>query len=155
LDATHFRFRAARAREMAQSGDDVRLSQMLLEVALDLDAEAEAIEAKEATAPTLERRATRRQRPADIQGAFVHPPENESDTTPIWITNLSSGGAQFRTERTQAAGSKVVLVVPNHTLRLNGTIVRVRDSETAMVFDSTSRADPGLARLLRSETATA
>jgi hypothetical protein len=29
---------------MAQSGEDVRLSRMLLEVALDLDAEAEAIE---------------------------------------------------------------------------------------------------------------
>jgi hypothetical protein len=46
LDATHFRQRAAHAREMAQSGDDIRLSRMLLEVALDLDAEAEAIEAE-------------------------------------------------------------------------------------------------------------
>jgi hypothetical protein len=30
---------------MAQSGDDLRISRMLLELALDLDAEAEAIEA--------------------------------------------------------------------------------------------------------------
>jgi hypothetical protein len=47
LDATHFRRRAANAREMAQSGDDLRVSQMLLEVALDLDAEAEAMEAEQ------------------------------------------------------------------------------------------------------------
>jgi hypothetical protein len=49
LDATHFRQRAARARELAQSGDDVRLSRMLLDVASDLDAEAEAIEAETMT----------------------------------------------------------------------------------------------------------
>jgi hypothetical protein len=47
LDAIHFRQRAIHAREMAQSGDDIRLSRMLLEVALDLDAEAEAIEAED------------------------------------------------------------------------------------------------------------
>ncbi len=46
MDATHFRQRAARARELAQSGDDIRLSRMLLDVALDLDAEAEAIESE-------------------------------------------------------------------------------------------------------------
>ena len=46
LDAAHFRQRAARARELAQSGDDLRLSRMLLDVAIDLDAEAEAIEAE-------------------------------------------------------------------------------------------------------------
>ena len=46
MDATHFRQRAARARELAQSGDDIRLSRMLLDVAADLDAEAEAIEAE-------------------------------------------------------------------------------------------------------------
>jgi hypothetical protein len=46
LDAKYFRERAARARELAQSGEDMRLSQMLLEVAMDLEAEAEAIEAE-------------------------------------------------------------------------------------------------------------
>ena len=48
MDAIHFRQRAAHAREMAQSGDDMRLAQMLLDVAIDLDAEAEAIEAQAA-----------------------------------------------------------------------------------------------------------
>lgn len=46
MDAGHFRQRAERAREMAKSGDDIRLSRMLLEVAIDLEAEAEAIDAE-------------------------------------------------------------------------------------------------------------
>ena len=46
MDAEHFRQRAARARELAQSGDDVRLSRMLLDVAIDLDAEAAIMEAE-------------------------------------------------------------------------------------------------------------
>jgi hypothetical protein len=46
VDANHFRKRAARAREMAKTGDDPRLAEMLLEVARDLDAEAEAIDAE-------------------------------------------------------------------------------------------------------------
>jgi hypothetical protein len=47
LEAIHFRLRAAHAREIAQFGDDLRLSRMLLDVALDLDAEAEAMEAEQ------------------------------------------------------------------------------------------------------------
>lgn len=46
MDAIRFRDRAAKAREMAKSGDDVRLSRMLLDVARDLDAEAEAIDSE-------------------------------------------------------------------------------------------------------------
>ena len=45
MDAGHFRHQAERARELACSGEDPRLTQMLLEVALDMEAEAEAIEA--------------------------------------------------------------------------------------------------------------
>lgn len=46
MNAAHFRKRAATARELAKSGDDLRLSRMLLEVAEDLEAEAEAMEAE-------------------------------------------------------------------------------------------------------------
>jgi hypothetical protein len=46
LNAAHFRKRAATARELAKSGDDMRLSRMLLEVAHDLEAEAEAMDAE-------------------------------------------------------------------------------------------------------------
>jgi hypothetical protein len=45
LDAAHFRHRAERARELARTGEDVRLTQMLLQVAAEMDAEADAIEA--------------------------------------------------------------------------------------------------------------
>ncbi len=48
MDAMHFRHRAERARELARSGEDPRLTHMLLEVALEMEAEAEAIEAKAA-----------------------------------------------------------------------------------------------------------
>lgn len=47
MDANHFRNRAAKARAMARAGDDARLAEMLLEVALDLEAEADAIEAEQ------------------------------------------------------------------------------------------------------------
>jgi phage host-nuclease inhibitor protein Gam len=50
LDASYFRQRAAVAREFAQTGDDRRLAQMLLELAIDLEAEAAAIEAEQASA---------------------------------------------------------------------------------------------------------
>lgn len=53
MDAKHFRNRAAKAREMARAGDDVRLAEMLLEVALDLEAEAEAIEAEQRDASLI------------------------------------------------------------------------------------------------------
>jgi hypothetical protein len=63
LDAAHFRRRAAKAREMAQTGDDLRLSRMLLDVALDLDAEAEAIDAEIMAAPIRPRRTRLARRP--------------------------------------------------------------------------------------------
>jgi hypothetical protein len=50
LDASYFRQRAAVAREFAQTGDDRRLAQMLLELAIDLEAEAAAIEAEQGSA---------------------------------------------------------------------------------------------------------
>jgi hypothetical protein len=46
LDALHFRKSAARARIMAQNGDDVRISRMLLQLADEMDAEADLIEAE-------------------------------------------------------------------------------------------------------------
>ncbi len=53
MDAIHFRNRAARARDMARAGEDALLSQMLLEVANDLEAEADEIEAEGAARQDL------------------------------------------------------------------------------------------------------
>lgn len=148
MDATHFRLRAARAREMAQFGDDIRLSRMLLEVALDLDAEAEAIEAE----GTTQRHRFTRPRPAEVHGALLHLTVPDRDTRPVQIINLSTGGAKIRVDRPQTPGSSVTLEVPSHDLRLDGTIMRVRGMETTMVFGPAASTDPGLGRLLRNES---
>jgi hypothetical protein len=145
LDATHFRERAARAREMAQSGDDLRLSRMLLEVALDLDAEAEAIEAdRKADGPVLHA--------SDICGALLHMAGPCAETSPAQVLDLSVGGARFRVDRRQTPGSKVTLELPVHALRLDGTILRAHGLDAAMIFDPASSTHPALARLLRYET---
>jgi PilZ domain len=148
LDATHFRQRAARARVMAQSGDDIRLSRMLLDVALDLDAEAEAMEAKHPT----ERRRYARLRPIDVGDAVLHMTTPDMGTRPAKIIDLSFGGAKIRVDRLQTPGSKVTLELPSHSLRLDGTVLRARATETIMVFDPAASASPGLSRLLRTET---
>lgn len=51
MDAKYFRGRAVVARELACNGEDVRLVEMLLEVAADMDAEADAIDAENAARP--------------------------------------------------------------------------------------------------------
>lgn len=45
MDALHFRRRAEQARELARDGEDMRLTQLLLALADDMDAEAEAMDA--------------------------------------------------------------------------------------------------------------
>ncbi len=47
MDALHFRKRAEQARELARDGEDMRLTQLLLALADDMDAEAEAMDADE------------------------------------------------------------------------------------------------------------
>jgi hypothetical protein len=54
---------------MAQSGGDIRLSRMLLDVASDLDAEAEAIEAEMMIGPDGPHRAHRAGRSEVVLGA--------------------------------------------------------------------------------------
>jgi len=149
LDAIHFRQRAARARELAQSGDDVRLSRMLLEVALDLDAEADAMETGD-HGPGHEFARTCR---PEVRAAVLHMIGRSTDPRPVRIINLSIGGAKFRADHAVTPGSRVVLELPDSDLRLDGTIMRARGPDTAMVFDAASSADPGLSRLLHAECA--
>jgi hypothetical protein len=47
MDALHFRRRAEQARELARDGEDMRLTQLLLALADDMDAEAEAMDAND------------------------------------------------------------------------------------------------------------
>ncbi len=145
MDAAHFRQRAARAREMAQSGDDVRLSQMLLEVALDLDAEADAMESGQYT----ERRRFPRVKRPGTRGSLLHTIDPPTSPRPVRIIDMSIGGAKFWSDRAQTPGSRVVLEFPEYALRLDGSILRARGTEASMVFDPASSADPALSRLLQ------
>jgi hypothetical protein len=118
---------------------------MLLEVALDLDAEAEAMEVG---AHGL---AFARAGRPDVGAAVLHITEHSTDPRPVRITKLSIGGAKFRTDDAVTPGSRVVLELPDSDLRLDGIIMRGRGPDTAMVFDAASSADPGLSRLLHAE----
>jgi hypothetical protein len=145
VDAKHFRKRAARAREMAKSGDDPRLAEMLLEVARDLDAEADAIDAECAgEKPHASPKSCRK-----LFGSLLWPTENGSDARPVEVMNISRGGAELRTEIICQAGFDVILHLPEEGLRLAGRIIRAAGLEAGMVFEPAATQDPELARYLR------
>jgi hypothetical protein len=146
LDAAHFRKRAARARELAQFGDDLRISQMLLDVAHEMDAEADAIDAEH---PEEQRRSPRLC-PTEPIGALLHLVTDDPVGRPVQIVNLSFGGAKLRGDVSHTPGTRVALQIPSHSLHLRGRINRVRGTEAALTFDAESSADPVLGRLLRS-----
>lgn len=83
LDATQFRQHAARAREMAKSGDDIRLSRMLLDVAHELDAEADLMETE---APSA--------RPP--MAARTRVPDGDADIVPVEIIDRAIFGKKSR-----------------------------------------------------------
>jgi hypothetical protein len=120
---------------------------MLLEVALDLDAEADAME----TGGVTERRRFPRLRRPGIYEALLHMIGPDTDPRRVQIIDLSAGGAKFRTDSAPTPGSRVVLELLGRALRLDGTILRTRGPDAAMVFDPASSADPALSRLLQSE----
>jgi hypothetical protein len=128
----------------------MQLSRMLLEVAIDLDAEAEAMESNGGT----DRRGFQRVAGSGICGALLHLVGSGTDPKPIQLIDLSMSGARFRIDRTQAPGAKVILELPDQALRLDGTIVRAIGSEAVMVFEAARSADPALRRLVRSERRT-
>jgi hypothetical protein len=148
VNAPHFRERAARAREMAQFGDDRRLSLMLLEVAQEMDAEAEAIEAGQPD----EKRRSPRYNPSEVVRAFLQLAACGSAGRPVQIIDVSFGGAKLRCDVSHTPGNRAALEIPDRGLRLSGRIIRARGIEAAMMFDAESSADPALGRLLRSLT---
>ena len=128
---------------MSQTGDDVRLSRMLLEVALDLDAEADAIEA-EAAAETHLRR-------IGIEEALIQINGTDGETIPVQIVGISVDGARLRTDRPPQGGSAVTLSIQAFGLALNATTTRVRGTHVFVAFEPAARADPALIRLLRQQ----
>ncbi len=145
MDAKHFRKRAARAREMAKSGDDPRLAEMLLEVAHDLEAEADVIDAESAgETPHASPKTCR-----ELFGSLLWPTENGSDASPVQVLNISRRGAELRTESICQAGFDVILDLPKEGLRLAGRIIRTAGLEAGMLFEPAATQDPELARYLR------
>ncbi|WP_158921223.1 PilZ domain-containing protein [Acidisphaera sp. S103] len=114
---------------------------MLLEVALDLDAEAEEMETGD---HGVRRRACR----PEVHAALLHMIDLPTDPRPVQVTNLSIGGAKFRTDNALTPGSRVILELPDSALRLDGTILRAGGVDAAMAFDPASSADPALSQLL-------
>ncbi len=145
MDANHFRQRAARAREMAKSGDDPRLAEMLLEVARDLDAEADAIDA-EGIGDGLH--VTSSSRPA-LFGSLMWLTEADCHTRPVQVSDISRDGAKLRTEIICQAGFDAVLDLPAEGLRLSGRIVGTDGLEANMVFEPAAARDPALVRYLQ------
>jgi hypothetical protein len=151
VDAAHFRREAARARELAQTGDDIRLSRMLLEVALELDVEAQAIEAE--NAPNGQDHDPATPCAGILYQTDDRPDSKNAGPIPVEVMNLSISGAKFRIDRALTPGTQMTLELLSPALRLHGTIMSLSGRETAMVFDFASSADPGLTRLLRTEPA--
>ena len=151
MNAEHFRERAARAREMAQFGDDLRIAQMLLDVARDMDAEADAIESGQ---PNEQRRSPRFC-PSEAYRALLRQVSDDATGRPVQVINLSLGGAKLRCTRAHAPGTRVVLEIPCRSVQLPGKITRMRGIEAAMVFKSEAASDLNLRRLVRELTLSA
>ncbi len=111
MDAIHFRLQAAHAREMAMSGEDLRLTEMLLEVARELDAEADALEAVAAQTPATPRAAER---------ARLHAVSSNRNTMPAGIFDLAIFGVSKRDSLT-ARRSMSKTTVQDHALQLQDT----------------------------------
>src|SRR3954453_8316335 len=116
LDASHFRRRAAIARELALTGEDVRLAQMLMELAADLDAEADTMEAEQAGAVTARRQQDDMAIPGAIPGALPEVMPDPADKRPAQIIDLTLTGIKSP-EIGSGKGSGVVLPFPGSGLR--------------------------------------
>lgn len=113
MDASHFRQRAAIARELAQAGEDRRLAHMLLELAIDLDAEAEAIEAEQA------RTADRHPASATAQASATAPDGNRAAAP---IIDLTTPGVKSPVDTRPSRFSAVVLPFPARGLPQETTL---------------------------------
>jgi hypothetical protein len=134
---------------MAQFEDDLRLSRVLLKVAEDLEAEADAMDEE-----GRERRAFAWLRQIEMFGTLSS--GFASEAALVQITDLSVGGAKIRFGGNgEPAQGDVVLALPGLGLFLKGTILRTPGAEAAMMFDPTISADPCLAWFLQGEPMTA
>jgi hypothetical protein len=135
LDASHFRQRAAIARELAQAGDDRRLAQMLLELAIDLDAEAEAIDAEQASAEG------QRSQPPGIMA-------NGGDRAAARIIDLTPSGMKSPAEARPGRFSAMVLPFPGRSILQEATLLPSGTDHATAARDTLSPAVPAPAQPL-------
>jgi hypothetical protein len=131
VNAAHFRRRAAEAREMAGFGQDAGLVDLLLEVARDLDAEADAMDA----GVERNRRATSRI-PGDGIPAIVHSAALFDSVQSLLLSDLSVGGALLAGRAAFRTGSNVILDIPSCGLRVSAQVTRVEPNGIALAFRS-------------------
>src|SRR3954469_25451022 len=133
LDALHFRKRAAIARELAQAGEDLRLAQMLMELAIELEAEADAIEAEQAS--TGGPRA--QQADAPIPGS--------GERRPAQIIDLTLGSLKPAPETRSGSFNAGVLPFPGCGMRPETTTQHAEACELVPAPENPSRAAPARA----------
>ena len=136
MNASYFRQRAAIARELAQAGDDRRLAQMLLELAIDLDAEAEAIEAEQASAEDRQ--------PA---GATA----TGGDRAATRIIDLPPSGVKAPVEARPGCFSAVVLPFPGRSIPQEMTLLPAGAHPAAAAMNTLSLAVPAPAQPLSAD----
>ena len=104
VDSQHFRKRAAEARALAKLGQDAKLASLLLEVAQDLDAEADVIDA----GISRERRDSTRF-PAARLTVSSRPFARDEAATNVELLDLSVSGARVGGAATLTVRTKLLL----------------------------------------------
>ncbi len=116
MDAIHFRLQAAHAREMAMSGEDLRLTRMLLEVARELDAEADAMEAEAPAVPPAAANAS------TAIAAQLHAAGGNRNTVSAGMFDLTIFGASTRGDSIAARASTSQTTVQDFARHLEDTV---------------------------------
>jgi hypothetical protein len=147
VDAAHFRKRAAEARAMAELGHDALLAGSLLEVARDLDAEADVIEA----GLPRDRRLSSRARLGGIQ-VRLRSATPEAAVLDVTLTDLSIGGARLLGETKLPLGASVILELPSCGVQLAGCVARVEPHGVAIAFADDAETVQSADLVLRSIT---
>jgi hypothetical protein len=129
LDGSYFRRRAAEAREMAALGEDVQLSRLLLEVARDLEAEADDIEAGIAR----DRRSAVRV-PGNGTAVLLRPAAEDAVALAMILADFSATGARLQGEAGVSPGETVLLSIPAHAAQFAAQVVRVEAGILAVEF---------------------
>jgi hypothetical protein len=129
VDSQHFRRRAAEARALAKLGQDAKLASLLLEVAQDLDAEADVIDA----GIYRERRDSTRF-PAARLSVSLRPLAADAPETNVELLDLSVSGARVRGDATPTVGTKLYLELRPWNLSLAATVMRATSGEVALAF---------------------